>query len=202
MTDGSDVRDGTILVVCTGNVCRSPYIERRLAAALEKTDISVSSAGTGALVDSEMDPRVAQRLRESGLRPDHFSARQLTAELAASADLVLCASRSHRAQVVRMNPRLLRRTYALADFSDLAQRVIDTGTIPSGPGSFVRSATQAAEEARADVQARTNEQAEIVDPFRQADKIFEQMFTQVDRLMPPIVALLTRSSTDRSSVTE
>nr|WP_255455571.1 hypothetical protein [Microlunatus sp. Gsoil 973] len=196
------MRDGTILVVCTGNVCRSPYIERRLAAALEKTDISVSSAGTGALVDSEMDPRVAQRLRESGLRPDHFSARQLTAELAASADLVLCASRSHRAQVVRMNPRLLRRTYALADFSDLAQRVIDTGTIPSGPGSFVRSATQAAEEARADVQARTNEQAEIVDPFRQADKIFEQMFTQVDRLMPPIVALLTRSSTDRSSVTE
>jgi protein-tyrosine phosphatase len=149
-----------------------------------------------------MDPRVAQRLRESGLRPDHFSARQLTAELAASADLVLCASRSHRAQVVRMNPRLLRRTYALADFSDLAQRVIDTGTIPSGPGSFVRSATQAAEEARADVQARTNEQAEIVDPFRQADKILEQMFTQVDRLMPPIVALLTRSSTDRSSVTE
>jgi protein-tyrosine phosphatase len=190
------------LVVCTGNVCRSPYIERRLAAALENTEIRVSSAGTGALAGSEMDPRVAQRLRESGLGSDHFTARQLTAELAAAADLVLCASRNHRAQVVRMSPRSLRRTYALADFSDLAQRAINTGAFPSGPESFVRRATHAAEEARADVQARTNEQAEIVDPFRQSDKVFEQMFTQVDHLIPPIVALLTKSSIDRSSVTE
>ena len=46
---------GSILVVCTGNVCRSPYIERRLRHELAGTGIEVTSAGTRALVGHDMD---------------------------------------------------------------------------------------------------------------------------------------------------
>ena len=43
----------SILVVCTGNICRSPIGERLLRNALPKKKID--SAGTGALVDHEAD---------------------------------------------------------------------------------------------------------------------------------------------------
>jgi len=196
-------RDGSILVVCTGNICRSPYIERLLRARLAGSGISLSSAGTGALVGSDMDPQVAQLLAQIGGDAAGFAARQVTEELVTEADLILCATRQHRAQVVRMTPRALRRTYALADFSDLSAQMsgLDIPT-RAGMGNFVRTVSASAEQARSDVQARTNEEAAIVDPFRQPEKVFEQMFGQVDALLPPIVAVLLGASPEPISVTE
>lgn len=199
MADGLEGRDGRILVVCTGNVCRSPYIERRLSAALDKTGISVSSAGTSALVGSEMDPRVAQRLSELGLRAEGFVARQLTAEMARSADLILGATREHRSLVVRMEPSVLRRTYAFADFSDLAAHVVDSDTLATrqsdGPvGTFVRRVSEAAARGRGGFRARTKEESEIVDPFRASDKILERMTGKVDALLPAVVAIFAGRS--------
>lgn len=194
MTDGPEVKDGTILVVCTGNVCRSPYIERRLSAALSKTDISVSSAGTGALVGSDMDSRVAHRLRELGLSSDGFEARQLTPEIARSADLILAATREHRSSIVRMESSVLRRTYALADFSDLTAHLSKTGMVVARradgtSGNFVRRVSDAAALGRGEIRARTRDEAEIVDPFRAPDKILERMVEQVDTLLPAVVAV-------------
>ena len=51
---------GHILVVCTGNICRSPYIERRLAGLLADTDAVVTSAGTRALVGAPIEPGSAE----------------------------------------------------------------------------------------------------------------------------------------------
>lgn len=189
------MRDGTILIVCTGNVCRSPYIERRLAAALDKTNITVSSAGTGALVGSEMDPRVAQRLRELGLNSQGFVARQLTPEMARAADLILGATREHRSSIVRTEPSVLRRTYALADFSDLAGHLARSAAVwpersPLSSGSFVRRVSEAAVRGRGEVRARTREEAEIVDPFRASDRLLERMIEQVDALLPSIISAL------------
>lgn len=198
MTDGLEATDGTILVVCTGNVCRSPYIERRLSAALGETSIAVSSAGTGALVGSEMDPRVARRLSELGLTSEGFVARQLTPEMARAADLILGATREHRSSIVRMEPSVLRRTYALADFSDLAAylagRHQTSGALRAeAPWSFVRRVSQLAALGRDEVRARTVEEAEIVDPFRRSDKMLERMIQQADTLLDPIVSVFASS---------
>lgn len=195
MTEGREGKDGKILIVCTGNVCRSPYVERLLRARLRETGITVTSAGTGALAGSDMDPEVAKRLAVTGGDAENFSARQLTEDLTNEADLILCATRQHRSQVVQMNPRVLRRTYALADFSDLAASLIHTN-IPrrAGAGTYVSTVAAAAEQARAGVQPRTRTAAAIVDPIGQPKKVFDQMFVEVERLLPPIVAVLTGSS--------
>lgn len=195
MTDRLEARDGTILIVCTGNVCRSPYIERLLAVRIAHCGISVSSAGTNALVGAEMDPRVARRLTEVGADPSDFLARQLTADLVQAADLVLCATRAHRSAVVRMEPRALRRVYALADFSDLAAHLADSdvnGVTPAVPTAqnLVREVSEMVALGRSEVQPRTAQEAEIVDPYGRPAKVLDQMLRQVDALVPPIGSVL------------
>ncbi|GMA87571.1 hypothetical protein GCM10025868_28210 [Angustibacter aerolatus] len=50
-----------VLVVCTGNVCRSPLVERLLRQRLGTDAVDVSSAGTQALVGEPMtDPAAAE----------------------------------------------------------------------------------------------------------------------------------------------
>ena len=64
------VSAGSVLVVCTGNVCRSPYIERRLRHELAGTGIEVTSAGTRALVGRDMDAGSRDILQRSGVDAD------------------------------------------------------------------------------------------------------------------------------------
>ena len=110
---------GRILVVCTGNICRSPYIERRLADLLADTDAVVSSAGTRALIGAPIEPGSAQLLEAAGGSTADFASRQITPAMLAEADLVIAATQMHRAESVRVNPRVLRRTFTLGELADL-----------------------------------------------------------------------------------
>ncbi|MGO4301333.1 arsenate reductase/protein-tyrosine-phosphatase family protein [Leifsonia sp. RAF41] len=119
-TPGSE--PANILVVCTGNICRSPYMQFTLTAALAAAgvdDIVVASAGTHAVPDSGVAPHMAALLRADGLDVDGYATRQLTAAMVADADIVLTAERAHRKQVVLLDPRALGRTFTLLQFSRL-----------------------------------------------------------------------------------
>jgi protein-tyrosine-phosphatase len=119
----------TVLVVCTGNICRSPLAERlgraRLSEFLGSADdaVRIHSAGTRAVVGSAMDPASAQVLRDLGGDPDGFVARQLTEQLVASADLTLTMTRDHRREVLGLGPRALSRTFTLREAADLLELV-------------------------------------------------------------------------------
>jgi protein-tyrosine phosphatase len=78
----------SILAVCTGNVCRSPAVEHLLANKLGPT-VSVSSAGTHALVGHPISEPVAALLRDSGVESDSFEARHLSERMLKEADLIL-----------------------------------------------------------------------------------------------------------------
>ena len=57
-----------ILVVCVGNICRSPMAEAMLRDALrEQIDTIVESAGLGALVDLPASEHAVTLMRERGL---------------------------------------------------------------------------------------------------------------------------------------
>lgn len=103
--------EGRILIVCTGNICRSPFIERLLQRQLDEhrpsfaQRILVHSAGTG----SAMDKRAAAQLLAHGGDPTGFRARDLTPALIAESDLILTATRDHRGSVAVMYPKALRK---------------------------------------------------------------------------------------------
>jgi len=174
---------GQILVVCTGNVCRSPYIERLLADGLAGLGVEVASAGTRALVGSPMDEGTRRLLARAGVATDDFAARQLTAQLAQDADLVLTATRDHRSSVVRMAPRALRHTHAIADFADLVAQA----RLEPSDGSLIAQLAAGGAARRGEVPVRPAEDAQIVDPYRRGAEVFEQMAAQVAQVVPPII---------------
>ena len=106
----------SILVVCTGNICRSPVGEAVLQSQLSE-EVTISSAGTHAVVGAPAEPEVQEFLRrELNLESDHV-ARQLTREQAESADLIITMTSEHRSWVARSAPRAVRRTFTLKELS-------------------------------------------------------------------------------------
>lgn len=112
----------SILIVCTGNICRSPLAEQLLRARLAEAGIraEILSAGTQAMVGNPMEPEAAALAVQLGAVPAPHVARQLTEPLIASADLVLTATREHRAEVVTLHPRASRYAFTLPQFARLA----------------------------------------------------------------------------------
>ena len=111
-----------VLVVCLGNLCRSPLAERLLRLRLaDEPGVRVSSAGVRAVVGAPMDASAALELSRLGGDPSDFVARQLTADLVTDADLVLTATRQLRSQVVELAPTALRRTFTLRELAALLE---------------------------------------------------------------------------------
>lgn len=188
---------GLILVVCTGNVCRSPFVERYLDLHLRNAvrsainQVAVASAGTAALVGAPMDERVAARVAGLGADPSGFVARQLTAEMVAAADLVLAATRGHRAKVVTLDPRALRCCFTVREFAALLDSADGDGVgHAESSREYVRRLAAAAAARRGFVVPLSDSEADIVDPYRRPDEVYDTMQAQILEAMPPIVAAL------------
>ena len=93
-----------ILIVCVGNICRSPTAEYLFRSHLSTDGAVVESAGLGALVGKPMDATALQLLGEHGVDGSDHEARQLTAAMLRDADLVLAMERDHVAGMMRMAP--------------------------------------------------------------------------------------------------
>ena len=94
-----------ILLVCTGNTCRSPMAEAILRKKLQERGgeaVSVSSAGTGAWDGAPASEGAYLVALEHGLDLSSHRARLLTRELATAADLVLTMARHHLARVEQL----------------------------------------------------------------------------------------------------
>lgn len=141
----------TVVYVCTGNVCRSPFAElvtRRLLDGLlpgrDAARFTVVSAGTHAAPGALMSALSRQELQCWGVPPEDgiaHRARLLDDAVLASADLVLTAERRHRTHAVQLHPAALRRSFCLREFVRLLRAA------PPGDGDAVERAHGAVEAA-------------------------------------------------------
>ena len=113
---------GKILVVCVGNICRSPTAEFLLARSLPR--MQVSSAGLAAVVGADMDPNARLVAQERGLICPTHVARQLTREHCSDADLILVMESRHRDAVTKLCPEARGKTFLL-DVSRPAKDIHD-----------------------------------------------------------------------------
>jgi protein-tyrosine phosphatase len=93
-----------ILIVCVGNICRSPTAEYLFRHHLSSAGASIESAGLGALVGKPMDPQSLTILGEHGVDGSEHCARQISSSMLRDADLVLAMEREHVASLMRMTP--------------------------------------------------------------------------------------------------
>ncbi len=104
-----------ILMVCTGNICRSPMAEVLLAKRLRDRGISavVESAGIGALVGHAADPVAQALMGARGLDLAQHRARQLTPELIRSFELILVMETGQQRAVEAVHPSARGRVHRL-----------------------------------------------------------------------------------------
>lgn len=100
-----------ILVVCTGNICRSPIAEGLLKARLGGKQIW--SAGTMALIGNGADPYSVEVSAEHGVDIASHRAQQLTLPMLQHADLVLTLDGSHNAWINGRYPQFRGKVHKL-----------------------------------------------------------------------------------------
>lgn len=176
----------TVLCVCTGNICRSPLVERLFAAGLRNrlgrvpADLAVHSAGTWGLDGSQMEPFAASALRALGGDDAGFLARELDAEMVAEADLVLCATREHRAAAVAMAPRAAARTFTVREFDRLCSGVaavdLPAGPLPERAAALARAAAGQ----RGRIRPERPDQDDLPDPIGAPASVFTASAGQIE----------------------
>lgn len=102
-----------ILVVCVGNICRSPTAEYLLRQRLADTGIVVESAGLAAMTGRAMDATALEVLAEHGIDGSAHVARQLNDSMLRSAELVLVMEKRHVAAISQRAPQASGKTFML-----------------------------------------------------------------------------------------
>lgn len=107
-----------ILIVCVGNICRSPAAEALLAQKLENKGLTISSAGIGALVGNPMDKTAHEVLNDHGIEHTAHRARQVDSEMLHRADLILVMEQSHIQHIRQIAPEVHGKTFLLGKWLD------------------------------------------------------------------------------------
>jgi protein-tyrosine phosphatase len=180
-----------VLFVCTGNICRSPMAQSMLTAALRERfgadadRVEVRSAGTYAVVGEDIEPDAKRFLDTVGVKPDPFEARQLLEQHVAAADLVLGATRAHRAAAVTLVPAAAKRTFTIRELARLVEDVDleEDGDVVRRFQALVPAAAQR----RGLVRPDHPDDDDVADPYRMKYGAFEAAGRQLHAAIATIV---------------
>jgi protein-tyrosine phosphatase len=103
----------TVLVVCIGNICRSPMAEALLALALP--GMTIQSAGLGAVIGAPADPISIALMAEAGLDISTHRGQQISTPLVMNAELVLVMDRQQQQEVHRRYPTSAGKVFCLGE---------------------------------------------------------------------------------------
>jgi Protein-tyrosine-phosphatase len=123
----------SILVVCTGNVCRSPIAEgllhNAMAARFGDRAPEVSSAGTQGWEGRPAMPESVAAAAERGVEISGHVARELTGAMVEHATLVVTMAREHGDELARFGADAGRKAFTLKELV----RILDTlPAVPAG----------------------------------------------------------------------
>ncbi len=108
-----------ILVVCIGNICRSPVAEALLKAALinkGKKNYNISSAGIGALVGHQPDQYACELMLERGIDISSYQATQINQRMIVNSDLILVMEMAHKELIEHKEPSAKGKVFRLGQW--------------------------------------------------------------------------------------
>ena len=107
----------TILVICIGNICRSPMAEGLLKQAFP--DKKISSAGIDAMVGYPADPSSVELMQQHGIDISAHRAQSLMSWMVSDADMIVVMDQDQRRYIEQKYPTSKGKVFRLRDF-DLA----------------------------------------------------------------------------------
>ncbi|MCD9022235.1 low molecular weight protein arginine phosphatase [Cohnella silvisoli] len=115
-----------ILIVCTGNTCRSPMAEAMLKdlAARGGKPLEIKSAGVSTASGLPISPHAAATLRKRKLVLPGPST-SLSAEEVAWANLILTMTAGHKRAILQKFPAAISKTFTLKEYALRGDPVMD-----------------------------------------------------------------------------
>ncbi len=175
-----------ILVICTGNICRSPLAERLLQQRLHGRAV-VASAGVRGLPSQPMDPSAAAQLQRLGGDPTGFLSHRLVDGDVATADLVITMTRAHRSAVLALEPRALRRTFTLRELAHLLEQ---DGARFDPSSTITRLASERS--------GAPLDDYDIADPIGGSEQLHAEVADQIAACVDVVAAAITRGWCDQN----
>lgn len=180
-------RSARIVVVCTANVIRSPFVAGLLRSRVDAASpgqVDITSAGVAARFGTVAEPRVRDVARTYGLDLDAHRASRLVEATLVGRTAILCAERRHRRAVLQMRPDLLSSVFTIREFARLLEAVRAAGSVPADWDWLVRAAAAAREQDR----HITEDEDDIVDPIAQSDEVWRRFEQQSVQAVSSILA--------------
>lgn len=105
-----------ILVVCVGNICRSPIAEALLKEQYPQKHID--SAGLSAVVGNPVDPNSQAVMKPYNIDMSHHVAKQVDEELAMQADIIFTMSDGQTKWIEERWPYCRGKTFKIGHWTD------------------------------------------------------------------------------------
>lgn len=110
-----------VLIVCTGNTCRSPMAEGALKTMLRsrglEEEIDVESAGVAAVNWGQAIEESQIAAWEQGIDVSSHRPRQITPQMTQEADIILVMNERHRSRIAVIDPHARERTHIIRKLS-------------------------------------------------------------------------------------
>jgi low molecular weight protein-tyrosine phosphatase len=173
-----------ILIVCTGNICRSPmaagFLRRVLVDRFGPAAPEVGSAGTAGWEGSAAMPESTQAAAERGVDIGEHVARLINQDMVREADLIVCMAAEHREAIVALVPDAEGLTFTLKELVRLLDRLPPA---PAGGGpDELEGRVVAASSARRDG-ATSPWDEDVADPLGQPVASYRAIAWELDELM-------------------
>ena len=122
--EGGVISGKRVLLVCTGNTCRSPMAVALFRKILQEDypgqvdQLDVDSAGIHTVTHLEASPEAIQVLADDGIDLTGHRSKMVEPEMVDAADLILTMTAAHKSFLVEAYPQADDKIFTLKEFTD------------------------------------------------------------------------------------
>ena len=111
----------SVLVVCAGNICRSPTAEYVLKSKLQNKGITVTSAGLTALEGKPADATAQKIAEQHGINMAEHRGQQINSVLVQNNSVILVMEQRHLTDLCTRYPQARGKTFLLGKWLNDAE---------------------------------------------------------------------------------